>query len=597
MSSPLKPVPTYPLGGQIISVVITNTFTWQSDGSQAAYYLEYCENTLDSTILNTGWVIDSLSQYIFPVNSFINTKNYKWRIKIRNNLNQESLFSDWSVFLGGSLLTLTIIYPQNDLDTILTLPIYQHSFTPVDNSVQYSFRYRVYTSASWDTIDSLTGAEQESMTWDNLELYGSTLVWDSGVVVSTSTSVEQPSGYLIPGVYYYKIRCTVVDNQGNSYDSDLRTYYILLNSIPQTPIIIATNDNANGRNTITITNPTPDPGQVTASYNKLYRKKLDSTWELLVDNITTSTTYDTTCRSSKQEEYSVTSIGTNGIESGKSTSAYATCELESYWFTNTTTNTTLELTAEVNWGMMQSERKREEYQPMDEIYPFICYSSQRFYRGSFQAVVLKPTDGTTWSNYIATIRTVLDTDSSVIMRTPWGDLYEFDIYDLKISPYERTDQARIINFNLVEIDKIVPEGIFTYDAPSSQLDGYWVLDPNTNRGIRLWIEQEWDGMTSECDRYEGIGLTSEMPSINYGNKKSMRGGFSGCLIADTGELLYETVIKLRSLIDAKNKNNLIFQTMSGDRIMVDIYGFSFEMVERTNQVRKVSFEFIEIGVI
>lgn len=594
MSSPLKPVPTYPLGGQIISVVITNTFTWQSDGSQAAYYLEYCENTLDSTILNTGWVIDSLSQYIFPVNSFINTKNYKWRIKIRNNLNQESLFSDWSVFLGGSSLTLTIIYPQNDLDTILTLPIYQHSFTPVDNSVQYSFRYRVYTSASWDTIDSLTGAEQESMTWDNLELYGSTLVWDSGVVVSTSTSVEQPSGYLIPGVYYYKIRCTVVDNQGNSYDSDLRTYYILLDSVPQTPIITSTNDNANGRNTITITNPTPDPGQMSASYNKLYRKKLDGSWELLVDNITTSTTHDTTCRSSKQEEYSVSAIGTNGIESGKSTSAYATCKLESYWFTNLITNETVELIAEVNWGQMQSERKREEYQSIDEIYPSVCYSSQRFYRGNFQATVLKPTSST-WPVYCQQIVDVLNAGDNVLMRSPWGDLIKLDIYDFKISLFIRDDQARTISFNFVEIAETIPVGTYTYSTPTSE--GYWVVDPTTKLGFQLYNETEWNGMTFERDRYEGIGLSSEFSTVNYGNKKAIRSGFEGVILKPDNGILVEEIMKLRELIDPLNKKSVEFWTPSGDKFLVDTYGFTYELFERTSQARKIGFEFIEVEAV
>ena len=594
MSSPLKPVPTYPLGGQIISVVITNTFTWQSDGSQAAYYLEYCENTLDSTILNTGWVIDSLSQYIFPVNSFINTKNYKWRIKIRNNLNQESLFSDWSVFLGGSSLTLTIIYPQNDLDTILTLPIYQHSFTPVDNSIQYSFRYRVYTSASWDTIDSLTGAEQESMTWDNLELYGSTLVWDSGVVVSTSTSVEQPSGYLIPGVYCYKIRCTVVDNQGNSYDSDLRTYYILLDSVPQTPIITSTNDNANGRNTITITNPTPDPGQVSASYNKLYRKKLDGSWELLVDNITTSTTYDATCRSNVAEYYSATAVGTNGIEGGKSIGVYATCKLESYWFTNLITNETVELIAEVNWGQMQSERKREEYQPMDETYPSICYSSQRFYRGSFQATILEPTSST-WPVYCKTFTDVLNAGNNILMRSPFGDLLELDIYDFKINLFVRTDQARTISFNFVEVAEMVPVGTYTYSTPSSE--GYWIVDPITNLGFQLYAEAEWDGITIERDRYEGIGLSSEFSTVNYGNKNAVRSGFNGVILTpDTGTLA-EEIMRLRELIDPLDKKPVEFWTPSGDKFLVDTYGFTYELFERTNQARKISFEFIELGAI
>lgn len=597
MSAPLVCTNLLPAGGSSIVTSIDNLFSWEEDGTQNSFYLEWVHNIYGGIGGNTGWVTSSTPSYLFNSGSFVNTYSYKWRVKIRNSIGQESPYSSWAVFNAGNPSVLTITYPANDMDTVLELPTYQHSFLPTSGSVQYSYRYQIFTTASWDTIDSLSAAEQEAETYDNLEIYGSSLVWDSGVVVSTATSVEQPSGYLIPLTYWYKIKLTIVDNLGASYTSDLRTYYILLDSVPQTPIISASPDSTNGRNIITITNPTPDPGQVATSYNRLYRKKLDGSWEFLQDNIIIDTVYDTTCRSNVAEFYSVTAVGSNGIESGKSTSATATCELDSYWFTNTTTNATVELTAEVEWGQMQSERKRQEYQSMDESYPSVCYGSQRFYRGNFQATVLKPTNGTTWPNYIASIRLILDSDSSVIMRTPWGDLYEFDIYNLKISPFERTDQARNINFDLVEVDELVPADTFTYDAPSSELDGYWVLDPTINRGIKLWIEQEWDGMVSERDRYEQIGLTSEMPNVNYGNKKAMRGGFSGYIMADTGELLYETVMKLRSLIDAKNKKPLIFQTMSADRMYVDIYGFNFEMVGRLAEVRKISFEFIELGVI
>ncbi|MFA7538764.1 MAG: hypothetical protein WCY96_07400 [Candidatus Cloacimonadaceae bacterium] len=598
MSTPLQPTPTFPWGGQSIIVEETNTFIWQSDSSQNSYYIETQRNQIGATISNTGWITSSLAQHTFSANFFTNSWEYKWRIKIRNSSALESIFSDWSIFQAGASPGLTITFPANDLDVLSAIPTYQFSYSNSSGYYSVAYQVKLFTGTLWSDFDLLTYAEQESYTWDEIEALSTGMtLWDSGRIESTTTSVEQPSEFLEVLQYWYKVQISIWDNADNEVVSDIRTFGLLVNSIPQIPIIIATSDNTFGRNVISITNPTPDVGQAGADHNKLYRKKIDSTWELLVDSITSSTTYDNTCRSSKEEEYSVSAVSADGIESSKSTSAIATCELDSYWFTNTTTNATVELTAEVEWGQMQSERKRQEYQSMDEIYPLVCYSPQRFYRGNFQATVLKPTDGTTWPNYIASIRLILDSDSSVIMRTPWGDLYEFDIYNLKISPFERTDQARNINFDLVEVDELVPVDTFTYDAPSSELDGYWVLDPTINRGIKLWIEQEWDGMVSERDRYEQIGLTSEMPNVNYGNKKAMRGGFSGYIMADTGELLYETVMKLRSLIDAKNKKPLIFQTMSADRMYVDIYGFNFEMVERLAEVRKISFEFIELGVI
>ena len=304
--------------------------------------------------------------------------------------------------------------------------------------------------------------------------------------------------------------------------------------------------------------------------------------------------YDTTCRSSKEEEYAVSAVSVDGIESSKSTSAIATCELDSYWFTNTTTNATVELTAEVEWGQMQSERVREEYIGMDESYPSVCYGSQRFYRGNFQATLLEPTEST-WPIYCKTFTDVLDVGNSILMRSPFGDLLELDVYNLKISPFIRTDIARNISFDMVEIAEMVPAGTYTYSTPTSE--GYWVVDPTTNLGFQLYPEAEWDGMNIEHDRFEGVGLSSEFATINYGNKKAVRSGFSGVILTpDTGTLA-EEIMRLRELIDSLNKIPVIFQTPSGDKFLVDTYGFTYELFDRSSQARKVSFEFIEVGVV
>lgn len=591
----LTPIITFPLGGQNVPVSENNVFTWNST-NQYSFYIEWQINNSSSTIYNTGWITSSTGSYTFSPNVFINTLSYKWRVKIRNSSGLESAFSEYAIFTGGNPVSLSIIYPLDEYDQITSLPQYQFSFNPESDASQYSYRIQVYIGATFDDWDSMSANEQDTLTSDAVELYDAvtTLVWDSGVVVSSATSVEQPSGYFIPTEYWYKVRVSITDSNGTTYISDLRSFYILLDDVPQTPEIIATNDNTNGRNTITITNPTPESGQVSASYNKLYRKKLDGTWELLVDNITTSTTYDTTCRSSKLEEYAVAAVGTNLIEGGKSTSATATCELESYWFTNLTTNETIELLLEPEWGQMQSERSREEYQPMDEIYPTVCYSPQRFYRGNFQATILEPTT-TTWSDYCKTFTDVLDVGNSILMRSPFGDLFELDIYNLKISPFIRTDQARNISFDMVEVAEMVPAGTYTYSTPTSV--GYWVVDPITNLGFQLYAEAEWDGMTSERDRYEGIGLSSEFASINYGNKKAIRSGFNGVILEpDTGTLA-EEVMKLRELIDPLNKKPVEFLTPSGDKFLVDTYGFTYELFDRSSQARKISFEFIEVGVV
>lgn len=597
MSAPLTCTNLLPSGGSTIVTSVSNTFTWQSDGTQAAYYIEWGLNESGSTINNTNWIVDSISQHTFASSVFSNTLSYKWRVKIRNNLSQESPFSLWSVFIGGSPVSLSVIFPQNDMDVISSLPTYQHLFVPVGNQTQYSYQYLVYTgSATWDIIDSLSVATQESMTWDELELYGSSLVWDSGVVVSTATSVEQPSGYLLPEEYWYKVRVIITDNEGNQYTSDLRTFYIALNNVPQTPEITATSDQANGRNVISITNPTPDPGQVATSYNKLYRKTLSGTWELLQTNITSSTAYDTTCRSGVIESYSVSAVGTNLIEGGKSTSATATCTLTQHWFTNLTTNETIGLYLEVKWGQIQSERQRQENYPNDEKYPIVQYGKSRFYRGSFDAYIKLPI-GSIWSAYETSIRDILDGDSpnTILMRSAFGDVIKMNIYDLTISYPDPTHQFHRLTFNFVEIEEMITPGTYTYDIYDSTLYGYWIIDPDTNTGYKIDANNEWNDKVIERDRIETIGIQAEMPTITYRNKNNIRSSYSGIIFKTDTTTALEEVMKLRELIDSKYKKPLLFRTASDEIFLVDIYGFSFEIYNAINDIRKVSFEFVELG--
>ena len=760
MANPLSPLIISPWGGASIVITVDNIFSWQSDSSsQSAYYIEYIHNITSASSSNTGWITSSLPQHTFLLNTFTDSWEYKWRVKIRNSSGLESLFSEWALFKAGASAGLTIIFPANDLDILSAVPTYQHTYSNSNNYYQIAYQYKLFTGTTWNDFDSLTYSQQEAKTWDEIETLslGNTL-WDSGRIESTSTSVEQPSEYLEVLQYWYKVQATIWDNVGNEVVSDIRTFGLLVNSIPKIPTIIATSDNPNGRNIITITNPTPDVGQAAAHYNKLYRRKLDNSWELVQDgilNTTTSTSwqtgieqlsadymsyyimgnnyaaqgfkptdnmvnshlikvsllsggknwrpidthwhiynddaglpgnsisassygivrgeswpesgqwvsadialseplqanqqywfvlegvgdindwvkfymnsdafsngyyaagkpwqvqtsfdmtfsikgkppiagYDTTCRSSKEEEYSVSAVSADGIESSKSESDYATCQLSAYWFTNLTTNITVELTAEIEWGQMQSERVREEYIGMDESYPSVCYGSQRFYRGNFQATLLEPTEST-WPIYCKTFTDVLDVGNSILMRSPFGDLLELDVYNLKISPFIRTDIARNISFDMVEIAEMVPAGTYTYSTPTSE--GYWVVDPTTNLGFQLYPEAEWDGMNIEHDRFEGVGLSSEFATINYGNKKAVRSGFSGVILTpDTGTLA-EEIMRLRELIDSLNKIPVIFQTPSGDKFLVDTYGFTYELFDRSSQARKVSFEFVEVGVV
>jgi hypothetical protein len=122
-----------------------------------------------------------------------------------------------------------------------------------------------------------------------------------------------------------------------------------------------------------------------------------------------------------------------------------------------------------------------------------------------------------------------------------------------------------------------------------------VIDPTTGLGFRLYAEPQWDGISVERDRVEVMGLSSEFPEVGYGTKKAARGGFSGLILRPQAGTLAEEVMKLRELVDGKTKAPVLFRGMSGDVLLVDTYGFSFELFDRINQARRVSFEYIEIG--
>lgn len=617
IAAPLTPTVTNPWGGQVITASIANTFTWQSDGSQASFFIEWKRNITGAIASNTGWQTSSLSQYEFAANTFTNTYEYAWRVKTRNSAGQESPFSDWAVFRAGNVAELTITFPVNDMDVLSSVPVYQHVYNSPNGYYQVAYQYKLFTGTTWNDIDAMTAAEQESYTWDQLEaLSQGNVLWDSGRVEGTATSVDQPSDKLLSLQYWYKVQVTIWDNAGNEVTSAIRTFGLLVDSIPRIPTLSATPDPDNGRNIATIINLTPAPGQVAVTHNRLYRRRIDGTWELIQDNIPitsakvyslvmqpshvigylSSLAYDNTCRSSKEEEYAVSAVGTNGIESSKSKSAFATCRLNAYWFTNLETNETVKLNVEPRFGRMQSERNREEYVGVDEQYPQVNYDYTRFYRGSFQARLFKPTNMSfPWPSYIAQIRQVLDTTSPVLFRSPHGDLFKFNISDLQIKPWNRVDSMREISFNMTEIEEVVPAGGFGYEMPPNDLRGYWVIDPTTGLGFRLYAEPQWDGINVERDRVEVMGLSSEFPEVGYGTKQAARGGFSGLIMRPRTGTLSEEVMKLRELVDGKTKAPVLFRGMSGDVLLVDTYGFSFELFDRINQARRVSFEYIEIG--
>jgi hypothetical protein len=572
-----------------------NVFSWQQDGTQTAFYIEYCLTSSGAPVYNTGWQVYSTAQFTFVATTFTVNCEYKWHVKIRNSVGVEGIFSDYSVFRSGYMTPLTVTSPTPDMVSLSTLPVYTFAYT--SSEAQAGFEAQVYTAALWNTTDALTATQQEACTWDQLELYGGTEVWDSGEIAGLGNSVSQPSGYLLPSVYWYKARITVTDDLSDQYISDLRTFYILLSNIPATPTITAASDPINGQNVITITNPTPSGGQVTEAYNRLYRRQPDGTWLLVQDNITTNHGYDKTCKSGIQEEYACSAVGTNGVEGGFSTSAFATCTLTAWWFTDSVSNLTAKVYVDPQWGKMASTRGRKEFWGEDSQYPTVIYDQSRYYKGSFKGALLYTDAAGSWTAYIANIGAVLDADTKnpIIMRTPYGDRYEVDVFNFAIDPDDPWGNYRHISFDFEETIEFVPPSTYTYNTPPSPITNYWVTDPTTGKGIGITIGNKWASLKSERDRNSLIGYSQLMPSVNYGNKKVYRGSFSGYLVYDGVTALADQVKMLRELVDNKTKAPLLFLTFSGDQFLCDVYNFTFSIFDIRNNARQISFELVEVS--
>ncbi len=597
-SPPLIPINLNPPNGGTILALILNTFTYTFNDpgdTQSALYIEYGETAPGTAIFNTGWAATPNAERAFAPGTFAAGKEYKWRVKVRDSINQESPFSEWAVFKAANLPVATITYPTADLEEVSTLPVYQHTLS----NAQAKFQYRLSDPTIWHDIEALTWAQIEAMTWEQLESFSDVLLWDSGIIIGTGMSMQQPAGYL-DGNKIYKIQVRAWDVYANGA-ADNRCFRVNMD-LPPTPTVTAGVDSGSASIVLTISNPAPQMGQPAAASNRVYRQEPGGTWTLEASGVTGGAYAAKIFASGLQVTYSVSAVSAGGDESGKSVPVAITASFSDYWLVDPDTNSSFRLRADPAWGRMQSEREREEVWGSDEAFPSVTYGQARYYRGSFQAGLIGDDGaggGASPRAQAENLRALIDgvAKKSMWFKSPFGDVFRVDLSNFKIKPKLPGDRYRTVSFDMVET---APSGVSyaigEYDLPPASPASFWVIDPDTGMGVEFGAGPDWGELSSERDRSEERTLGERYPTAEYGKRRALRSSFSGYLMVNSN--MPASLDKIRSLLDAPTKKPLIFMTPFGERFLVDIYNFGFELVMgRLGLVRRVSFDMVEVAAI
>ncbi len=201
----------------------------------------------------------------------------------------------------------------------------------------------------------------------------------------------------------------------------------------------------------------------TISYNRIYRRVTGETaWTLCKDDLTPAspaTWTDYTVASDQNYEYAATSVDVFTNESNKTVAASIAVDFDNYWLVDQANATVFQMQGGDRLGKMQSERGREEYKGIDAVYPSVNYSPERFYRGSFQFVLLK-IDGERMPTTVDRLRDIADaeTKTALVLKSFSGDVFYCDVYNFSFSPVDRVDWGRDVAFEIVELGE--PEDVF-----------------------------------------------------------------------------------------------------------------------------------------
>lgn len=277
--------------------------------TQSAYQLQIREVGLESDAVDTGKMAGTSGSHTVSGATLTNNKQYQWRVKTWDELDEVGPYSDYSTFYTSAAPTVTITSPVNNGDTVSTSNL----------------------TVNWTFSD----AESEGQSAYQLQLTDNSdaVLWDSAKT-SDTTARSRTASYDLENSTAYKAKLTVWDAKDVPSTEAVRTFSVAFTP-PATPTITATGQGS--YITISITNPAETPPEPEVSSNYLYRRISGETaWTRIAMGIAENGSYnDYAVASGTTYEYKARAVGSNETTTD-STTASASITLSGSWLFDVT---------------------------------------------------------------------------------------------------------------------------------------------------------------------------------------------------------------------------------------------------------------------
>lgn len=188
------------------------TLSWQNTSQQKTFSLQYSTDNFATYTTATGYAENT---YTIPANTFSNGATVKWRVRITDNLNSPSDWSETASFIIGA-----------------TTPSTPAPVSPVDTTVNSGdiifFRWRFvdsygYAQSKFDLQYKKSGETEVNVT-----------------VTTTTLNYSIPANTISGGNYLWRVRCYNQFNEVSPW-TDWQSFYSI--GQPDTPIITNISNN------------------------------------------------------------------------------------------------------------------------------------------------------------------------------------------------------------------------------------------------------------------------------------------------------------------------------------------------------------------
>ncbi|MFC4768746.1 hypothetical protein [Effusibacillus consociatus] len=300
-TAPTAPTNLAPANGTPVDRALVQRLSWQHNDPnapdpQSKFDLQWRLQATPANPWNTVTQVTTNQYWDAPANTFPRG-TIEWQVRTYDQAGLSGPYSAQQTFFAGDKpANPTITDPANNGTVAIARPTVQWS-----SSGQTNYQLQIKQ--------------------------GSTVVWDSGYVVSTNKAVTVGTDLSNNTTYTANLRIKNADGLWSDYVTNTFTVSF---TPPATPTITATAQT--GYIAIAITNPTPTGAQPTVSGNDVYRRKVgDTAWTRIKTGVANNGTYnDYAVASGVTYEYYVRAQGSNTTYTD-STTASSSITLTGVW--------------------------------------------------------------------------------------------------------------------------------------------------------------------------------------------------------------------------------------------------------------------------